>query len=84
MPSIDIDIDDFLWNCTSSEIGTLIEYLIKDGYDTEMINKLNKHKKFVQQGPEEMDEYLIKIQNSQIQLTLEEENIIKLIANRLV
>jgi hypothetical protein len=84
MPYIDIDVDDFLFDCSGTDIKRIIKVLIAEGYDTEIIEELNKNKKSVYQGPEEIDECLIKIQDSQIQLTIEEENTIKQIANRLV
>lgn len=86
MPSIDIEIDDFLTECSSYEIKNLIKYLIEDGYDEEILNELNRQKKLKPSfySNKNIDESLIKIQNSHIQLTLEEEQQIYQIANRLV
>ena len=84
MPYMNIDIDDFLCDCSRSDIKTIIKYLIEDGYEEEMISALNKNKIKFTVSDIEIDEALLKIHNSQIQLTLEEENIIKQIANRLV
>lgn len=86
MPSVDIEMDDFLTECSSYDIKCLIKYLVEDGWDTEMMEELNKQKKLKPSlsTNESIDESLIKIQNSHIQLTSEEEHQIHQIANRLV
>jgi hypothetical protein len=84
MPYMNIDIDDFLSDCRRSDIQTIIKYLIEDGYEEDMIVALNENKIKFRVSDLYIDEALFKISNSQIQLTLEEENTINQIANRLV
>jgi hypothetical protein len=82
MPYIDVDIDDFLTECSSGDLKTIIHYLIEDNIEDGMIRQLNKrHNIHIKT---EIDEYLFKIQTAQIQLTSVEEEIIKQIADRLV
>jgi hypothetical protein len=83
MPYMNVDVDDFLCDCSRSDIKTIIKYLIEDGYEEDMIVALKSNLIKIQLSTE-LDEYLTKIYNSQIQLTVEEENIIKQIANKLV
>jgi hypothetical protein len=71
----DVDIDDFLGACNSKDIKYIIECLKEDGHleDSDLF-----------ENSTELDKSLLKIMNSQIQLTIEEETIIKNIATRLV
>lgn len=71
----DVDIDDFLSACNKKDIQYIIESLREDGHlvDSDLLERRT-----------EMDDVLLKIIDSQIQLTIEEEAIIKIIANRLV
>lgn len=69
---VDIDVDDFLEGCTNYELDEVIDWL-RESYTS-------------QYGLDHEDivKTLLKISNSAIQLTTEEEEIIKSIANRLV
>ena len=71
----DVDIDDFLSACNNQDIKYIIECLREDGHlaDSDLLENRT-----------EMDDVLIKIIDSQIQLTIEEEQQIHQIANRLV
>lgn len=71
----DVDIDDFLDACTTEDIKYIIECLREDKHlaDSDLLERRT-----------EMDGVLLKILDSQIQLTIEEEAILKIIANRLV
>ena len=71
----EVDIDEFLSACNSKDIKYIIESLREDGHlaDSDLLENRT-----------EMDGVLIKIIDSQIQLTIEEEAILKIIANRLV
>lgn len=71
----DVDIDEFLSACDTKDIQYIIECLREDGY---LVNNDLLERRT------EMDDVLLKIINSQIQLTIEEEAILKIIANRLV
>jgi hypothetical protein len=72
--SSQMSVDAYLSNCSEEEIEEVIKYLSDSGY----LSKLN----FIPQT--EIDEAIVKIQKAQIQLTLEEENYIKQIANRMI
>lgn len=74
---VDIEIDDFLSACDSEDYKYIITCLIEDEWLTK--NSLLETSKTT-----EIDNYLIKIFESQIQLTLDEEEILKKIASRLV
>lgn len=87
MVSIDIDIDDILSSCDSYDRLEIIKALIEDGY---------LPKELVRQGGEyvinpgrysnnfnsDFNESLDKLYNRGWQLTIEEENTIKNIANK--
>ena len=73
--SVDVDIDDFLDACNDKDIKYVIEYLKESGHlrDRDLSENVT-----------ELDDSLLKIMNTQIQLTVEEETTLKNIANRLV
>jgi hypothetical protein len=72
---VNLDINDFLDNCDDEDIKNIIEYLREDGH---LIYK------DLTENITEIDKFLFKIADAQIQLTTEEEIIIKNIATRLV
>lgn len=76
---IDIDIDDFLSECSSTEINELIEKLQEDGHisktnilSNNMMNVLDK----------EWSEVTDKLNTIRFRLSSEEEELIKEIVNR--
>ena len=77
---IEIDPDDFLSACTSYEIKELIQALIDDGH---IQNPYVKRKDNVSIPEESFGECLDKISTNYLQLTLEEEEAIRIIAKRL-
>ena len=73
---IDIDPDEFVSSCDSYEIEELIDCLVEDGY----VIRVNTPSKTI--ANEELDQALAKIKYYRTQLTVEEEEIIKKIGNR--
>jgi len=77
----DISVDDFLEECSSFELEEVIDYLEEMGY-------LKNHKRTPDGNPagifeEEFQEKIQKILESRHRLTLEEEEVIKKISDRL-
>ncbi len=77
----DITVDDFLEECTKHELDEVIDYLEEMGY-------LKNHKRTPDGNPtgifeEEFQERIQKLSESRHRLTLEEEEIIKKISDRL-
>lgn len=78
---IDIDPDEFLSSCSSSEIEELIDALVEDGYIPKINHAAPKDMNLLD---EEWDEVIGKIAGlGRLRLTNEEEEIIKKIASRL-
>jgi hypothetical protein len=77
---IDIEPDDFLNACNSREIEELIKALIEDGH---INDPYVKRKDNVSINEESFNECLDKIANNYLQLTHEEEQLIRDIAQRL-
>jgi hypothetical protein len=77
---IDIEPDDFLNACNSREIEELIKALIEDGH---INDPYIKRKDNVSINEESFNECLDKIANNYLQLTHEEEQLIRDIAQRL-
>lgn len=44
MPSVDIDIDEFLWSCSKYDIKELIKALVEDGHLPENVSTNNEEK----------------------------------------
>jgi hypothetical protein len=77
----DISVDDFLEECSNFEIEEVIDYLEEMGY-------LKNHKRSERGSPmgileEEFQERIQKLSESRHRLTLEEEETIKKISDRL-
>jgi hypothetical protein len=70
--NVDIDVDDFLEGCANYELDEVIDWL-RESYTSQY--GLNH---------EDLVKTLLKISNSTLQLTTEEEEYIKSLANRLV
>jgi hypothetical protein len=81
MPSIDIEIDDFYWECSSRDKRWLVDELKRDGY-------LEGTGLCVPEDIAPMDmewtEVLQKLLDGRIQLTLEQEDLIRSIAKGIV
>jgi hypothetical protein len=79
---IDIDPSEFVSACSKREIDKLIDALAEDGYIVKPIKSVSARDKNILD--EEWDEVMGKLGgNGRLQLTNEEEEIIKKIANRL-
>ena len=77
---IDIDPDDFVSSCSSYEIKELIKALIEDGH---INDPYVKRKDNISITEESFNECLDKLSANYLQLTLEEEEVIRNIAKRL-
>jgi hypothetical protein len=76
---LNISPSDFVDACSEKEINELIEILIEDGYvDNQSILKTN-----VTYDDESYTKALVKLSESRLRLTNEEEEMIKKIADRL-
>lgn len=76
---LDISPSDFVYACSKREINELIEILIEDGYvDNQSILTSNRT-----YDDESYTKALVKLSESRLRLTNEEEEIIKKIASRL-
>ena len=73
---IDIDPDEFISSCDRYEIEELIDCLVEDGYVIRVNSPRETH------SDEILDQALAKIAKFRIMLTVEEEEIIKKIGNR--
>jgi hypothetical protein len=82
MPSVDVDLDDIYWECSSKDKKTLVEWLQKDGFypEPESIDFPIPQNSF----DIEWEEIITKLALSRIQLTTEEEETIKTIYKKLV
>ncbi len=78
MADVDVDVDDFLDACSSKEIADVIDWLRENNELQE--GELDQHKYSIHELS--IVESLNKIKNNLIQLSSEEENLIKEIANR--
>lgn len=83
---LDISPSDFVDACSNREINQLIEILIEDGYISKE-SLLNSEESLLNsEGTYDDTSYteaLVKLSDSRLRLTNEEEEIIKKIANRL-
>lgn len=79
--SVDIDIDDFLSNCSSWDIKQIIESLIEDGHLPEtVITKVSKHQ--MTPGEELHMENCQKIADKYYQMSNEETALIEQLAKK--
>ena len=76
---LDIEVGEFLDSCSRREIDELLDYLVEDGYlDKKSLTK-PKQKSVLE---EEWDETINKLSENRLQLTKEEEEIIRSIVKR--
>lgn len=81
--NIDIDIDDFLSECTDSEITEVIEYLIDNDFISKNdVSIANEETKSINDLI--LDEAISKIMENKIQLTYEEEQLIINLSKRFI
>ena len=77
MPSVDIDIDDFLWNCSKYDIKELINALVESGHlPKEVVNLKGEVKEEITlkgRGETEFSEKLDLLKTKYYSLTTEEE-----------
>ena len=77
MPSVDIDIDDFLWNCSKYDIKELINTLVESGHlPKEVVNLKGEVKEEITlkgRGETEFSEKLDLLKTKYYSLTQEEE-----------
>ena len=80
MPKFEMDIylDEFLWELSSSEKNELVDLLVEDGYAIKIDNSNNG-----QSVTEwEFAKIITKIANNRVMLTAEEEELLKKISDR--
>ena len=82
MPRVDIDLDDFYWGCDDKDKEKLLEWLDEDGFISQptSLNFPIPQNHF----DREWEDIISKLAMSKIQLTLEEEEIIKEIYKKLI
>ena len=82
MPQVDIELEDLYWGCSDSDKEKLLEWLKEDGF-TPQPTSLNFP---IPQNhfDREWEDIISKLAMSKIQLTLEEEEIIKEIYKKLI
>jgi hypothetical protein len=76
---VDIDPSDYVWECSKSEIKELIEVLNEKGYISTSSGVIGEDNLMDLEYKNALD----KLYSKRVYLTLEEEEIIKKIANRL-
>ena len=82
MPSIDIDIDDFYYECTLYDKHHLVTKLQDEGYlEEEGLRDSNDHGSAID---EEWREVMQKLLDNRVQLTMEQEDLIKSIVSKIV
>lgn len=79
---VDIDIDEFLSNCSKKDIQYIIECLIEDGHLDKKV--LDKDKIKLNIVDDEWESSLNKLKTRRHQLSIGEENYIINLSNRLV
>jgi Glu-tRNA(Gln) amidotransferase subunit E-like FAD-binding protein len=77
---VDVDVDDFMYQCNNREIKEVIEYLIEEGHiEPKQIVGSNASLSLIEY---EFNEIIEKIQENRIRLTKEEDALLKKIADR--
>jgi hypothetical protein len=77
---VDVDVDDFMYQCNNREIKEVIEYLIEEGHiEPQQVVGSNTSTSLLEY---EFNEMLQKIQENRLRLTKEEDAILKKIADR--
>jgi hypothetical protein len=77
---VDVDVDDFMYQCNNREIKEVIEYLIEEGHiEPQQVVGSNTSLSLLEY---EFNEMLQKIQENRLRLTPEEDALLKKIADR--
>jgi hypothetical protein len=77
---VDVDVDDFMYQCNNREIKEVIEYLIEEGHiEPKQVVRSNASLSLIEY---EFNEMLQKIQENRLRLTFEEDALLKKIADR--
>jgi hypothetical protein len=77
---VDVDVDDFMYQCNNREIKEVIEYLIEEGHiEPQQVVGSNTSLSLLEY---EFNEMLQKIQENRLRLTPEEDVLLKKIADR--
>jgi len=76
---MDIDLDDFLWELSSSEKDELVDLLIDDGYAIKMVSHFANNQTLSEW---EFAKVITKIADNRLRLTAEEDALLKKIADR--
>jgi hypothetical protein len=77
---VDVDVDDFMYQCNNREIKEVIEYLIEEGHiEPQQVVGSNTSTSLLEY---EFNEMLQKIQENRLRLTFEEDALLKKIADR--
>jgi hypothetical protein len=84
MPTVDVDIEDFLFSCTDSEKRKLIKLLGQDGHYTDELVKERIIEVRRSVAEQEFQEHLNALDGKWNLLTSEEEHTIKSIAKRFI
>lgn len=88
MPSVDIDIDEFLTSCRSYDIKYIIKCLVEDGHlPKELYNEQGEVKKVLKPtgyGEIQFEEKLEKLKMKYYSLTKEEEDFFEKVFSRLL
>lgn len=78
---VDIDIDEFLSNCSKKDIKYIIECLVEDGHLDKKNIDIEKKKSVFN---DEWENSLNKLKNNKHRITVEEEKVIQKISDRLI
>lgn len=88
MPSVDIDIDEFLMNCSKWDIKDLIKALVDDGHlPKELLNEKKEVKTSLKPkgyGELEFEQKIEKLKSKYYSLTNEEEEYFEKVFSRLL
>jgi hypothetical protein len=77
---VDVDVDDFIYQCNNREIKEVIEYLILEGHiEPKQVVRSNTSLSLIEY---EFNEIIEKIQENRLRLTAEEDVLLKKIADR--
>jgi len=76
---MDIDLDDFLWELSSSEKDELVDLLIEDGYAYKIVKNSADRQSLSEW---EFSKVITKIADNRLRLTAEEDALLRKIANR--
>jgi hypothetical protein len=76
---MDIDLDDFLWELSSSEKDELVDLLIEDGYAYKIVKNFDDRQSLAEW---EFAKVITKIADNRLRLTAEEDALLKKIADR--